>query len=306
MAGSLALEEMKKMGKRAEHMSALDVALMGRMMASEDDTESLTVDREDEDWNRVVSAVKSGGPKSWFAKKVDFTFHEAHFLGRVGYSVRGGVVPLFDGAAIDLSAAELEAEDPKKAEPDARMGNPAGNKNWIVGHGGLLVLAPIGTDHVVPVVTGQVIVTEKGLVTEAEKPLRFQRGDESVRANRLELSDQIAVLYGIQVEKGGEDLSGRYRTEAVLTGKGLELIPDVQQKAPETEEIQETPVNQAIENVNNVITDIAALAAPDAAVHLGDENKNVTVDFSASSIAFDVNSEETSLDEEEDPCGQRL
>lgn len=329
MAGSLALEKMKGMGNQAENMSALSVALMGRVMASENDTESLQVDREDKDWNQVISSVKSGGPKSWFAKKVDFTFHEAHFLGRVGYSVRGGVVPLFDGAAIDLSVAELEAKDPKKAEPDARMGSPAGNKNWIVGRGGLLVLAPVGTNNVVPMVTGQVIVTEKGLVTEAQKPLRFQKGEEVVKADRLELSDQIAVLYGIQVEKDGEDVSSRYRTEAVLTGQGLQLVPDGQGYVPgeETQEqeqgntpggegIQETPVNKTLEQINNGVTEILNQVSPEGKLQIGAAKEGnqeeagtgfgMVMDSATSTVMAGFNTEEKSSEDDEDPLWTQI
>lgn len=295
MAGSLVREEMKKMGKPAANMSALSVALMGHALASQEDGPAIQVDTEDEDWKTVVSTVKSGGPKSWFAKKVDFTFNDAHFLGRVGYSVQGGVVPLFDGAAIDLSVADLTAKDPKKAEPDPKMGNPAANQNWIVGRGGLLVLAPIGTESAIPVITDQVIVTEKGLVTEATKPMHFKKGEQEIEAQRIELSDTIAVLYGIQVKRDGADESERYRTEAVITGAGLTLVPDGEGYAPQNEQsaqepegIQVTPVNETMEAIADVVSDVTNLVSDEGRIEVGIAKEDADTEEGGFGAVFDA------------------
>lgn len=238
MAGSLAVEKLNKMGKASGKMSALEIAALGKQLASGEQMTGLQMDADDADWKEVVTRAKSKGPGSWFASKVDFTLNGAHFLGKVGYSVYADVVPLFDGAALDLGGAGLEAVNPKKAEPNPALGSPASYKNWIVGTGGLLVLAPVGADNVVPVRTGEVVITEKGLTAQAEKPMEFRMGNKTVRSERMDFSDQVAVLYDVKVLEDGVEKEGKYRTEAALDGEGLCLFERPVQEAEPGEEPQ--------------------------------------------------------------------
>lgn len=133
MAGSLAAKQISKMGKNGENLSALEVAVMGKHLASGKEATRLDMDAGDADWQVLVDQALSKKPGSWFASKVDFRLNGAHFLGKVGYPVSGAVIPLFDGAALDVRDSQLIAQDKKKAEPDEQLGSPSLYKNWVVG-----------------------------------------------------------------------------------------------------------------------------------------------------------------------------
>lgn len=265
MAKSLAAEQLEKTGKGGSRLSALEVAALGKRLASKQSNPGMEagtrmdVDYQDEDWKQISAKAKSGGPGSWFASKVDFTLNGTHFLGKVGYSVQGGVVPLFDGAALDVSGAELTAEKPEKAQADSRMGSPASYRNWVTGKNGLLVLAPVGEDNAVPMQTGDIIITEKGLVAEAQKSITFYRDGRSVSAERLEICDQVAVLYGVKVEEGGRDTSDRYQEQAGLNQTGIFLYPlpeaAAEEEVSKMPERAPTKIDQALDVVQNLTAD---------------------------------------------------
>ena len=223
-SGSLAQEELKKYGDSASNMSALEVAAMGKYLEqlSNDDVSpaKLEMDPDDEDWNPMIEEAKGGGPRSWFASKVDFTLNSAHFLGKLGYSVHAGVVPLFDGAAIDLKFADLKAEKPANAKADPIQGEPTSYKNWITGTGGMLVLAPANMDNVIPVRMEKVTVTEEGVTGTAEKPMTFHNAARTVTATGLVLNKDRIKLVGVQETVHGEKDHKQDR-DAVITGEGI-------------------------------------------------------------------------------------
>lgn len=102
--GSLAAKQMGKMGKSSEKMTALEVATLGKQLASgKGAMVSLMMDPADPDWQEAMRRAKSTRTGNIFASRVNFTLAGTPFVGRVGYSVKGGVVPLFDGAALDLN-----------------------------------------------------------------------------------------------------------------------------------------------------------------------------------------------------------
>lgn len=290
MAGSLAVEKLNKMGKASGKMSALEIAALGKQLASGEQMTGLQMDADDADWKEVVTRAKSKGPGSWFASKVDFTLNGAHFLGKVGYSVYADVVPLFDGAALDLEGAGLEAVNPKKAEPNPALGSPASYKNWIVGTGGLLVLAPVGADNVVPVRTGDVVITEKGLTAQAEKPMEFRMGNKIVRSERMEFSDQVAVLYDVKVLEDGVEKEGKYRTEAALDGEGLCLFERPIQEAEPGEEPQPAAFPEREQglpgNVADAVADLAGQQGMDNPILLGNEKESEEDDDGADAEGF--------------------
>ena len=238
--GSLAAKQMGKMGKSSEKMTALEVTTLGKQLASgKGAMVSLMMDPADPDWQGGMRRAKSTRTGNIFASRVNFTLAGTPFVGRVGYSVKGGVVPLFDGAALDLNGTSLTAEDPKKVTvPDPFLGSPAVHKNWVVGSGGLLVLAPVGADNVVPAVTEHVVVTERGLSARAVKSMSFQQGKREIRAEEVTVSDQVALLKGLQVTEDGEDRTADYMDQAVVTGAGIGLLPasarpsGIQEKEP--------------------------------------------------------------------------
>lgn len=233
-------------------LSALEIAVMGknRALGSQELTK-LEINAADEDWQPLILKAKQGGPKSWFASKVDFTFNSARFSGKVGYPVQGEVIPLFDGAAMDVSDAEMKAEDTKTAKADPHMGAPSAYKNWVIGSGGLLVLAPVGADNVIPVRTGNFIVTENSIFVEAAKDMEFHMGNDTVSASRMDLNKEMAVLYDIHVSREGNDKSKEYQEIAAISKEGISLFP-----VPKP--IQEMPRRSpdAIENVGNLFQQI--------------------------------------------------
>lgn len=223
MADSLAVKEISKMGKKGENLSALEVAVMGKHLASGGEITQLNMDARDSDWQVLVDQALSKREGSWFASKVDFRLNSAHFLGKVGYSVSGAVIPLFDGAALDVRGSQLIAQDKKKAEPDEQLGSPSLYENWVIGNNGLLVLAPVHADNVIPVPVHRVVITEKGLAAEGRKSMDFQVGNQSIHAESITFTDKMAALYGIQVQKDGKDESEKFLDEAWLDGEGIYL-----------------------------------------------------------------------------------
>ena len=238
MAGGLAAERLKQMENR-DRMSALDVALLGKSLTEGEDSIRNIAIEEDEDWQLLKNQAKSGGVGSWFASKVDFTLNGTRFLGKIGYSVKGGVVPLFDGAAVDLKPSALIGQDPKKQsgkkkKPDEPAA-PAGAKNIAQGMGGMLVLAPMKAANAAVMRMDQIVVTEKGLVGSAKKKMSFRLADGTrVQAGRIEISDQIAVIYDVSVEENGEEKLEKYRTEAIITDQGIGLFPNPAASLQET------------------------------------------------------------------------
>lgn len=226
-----------------DRMSALDMALYGKAMASEEDVVGSNVDFEDEDWKMVVETAKSGGVGSWFASRVDFRVNGTRIRGKKGYSVSGGVVPLFDGAAIDLKKARLKAPKQNEAKSDSIGGSPDEYQNWVEGTGGQLVLAPFNTQNVVPFRMDQVVVTEKGIMGKSDKSFRFVRGDEEITGSSLVLRGDYAVLYGVRAEKGNE--KEEVHEHAAVTRAGLRLyyLPKPEEESGQKtvpEEIEET------------------------------------------------------------------
>lgn len=60
-----------------------------------------------------------------FSSSVDIDFNGTHITGKIGYQVRGGAVPLFDGVVLDLTpagmTAEKEGNDRQKIVPSGRI-----------------------------------------------------------------------------------------------------------------------------------------------------------------------------------------
>lgn len=303
MASSLAVEELKKNKGAAGQMSALEVAALGKNLALGETVTKLDMDPMDEDWQVVVSRAKSKGPGSWFASRVDFYLNGSHFLGKVGYSVEGGVIPLFDGAALDVSGAGLHAENPKKAEPDARMGNPAGYKNWVTGKDGLLVLAPVNADNVIPVRTGEILITERGLAAGAQKDLTFTVGNKKIQGERLDFSDQIAVLYGVSVEEDGRQAGKKYRTEAVIDGEGVSLFPALGDTPEDTLSQMPGRETSRLGNAVNAILDLPGPTRQNADAQNSEEEEEESgflwVDRASSSVTFRKDIALTEEEEEE-------
>lgn len=214
-------------GKISSHqLSALEVATMGKKRALGGQTPvKLEMDAADEDWKPLVLLAKQNGPRSWFASKVDFTLNSARFVGRVGYPVQGDVIPLFDGAAMDVRDAEMTARKPKEAEADPRMDSPSSYKNWVIGSGGLLVLAPVNADNVIPVRMEKMIVTEKKVVASANKHVEFYKENAKISAEEIVLNDQEITLNAIEVKHGEIDKSKDYQETAAINQEGISLFP---------------------------------------------------------------------------------
>ncbi len=257
MAGSKAVEKIKQMGNSGKKMSALEIAALGKSLASGGQSTALEMDAEDQDWNVTVSRAKSGGPGSWFASKVDFTLNGSQFLGKVGYSVEGGIVPLFDGAALDLQGADLQSVNPKKAVPDSKLGNPSAYKNWIIGKGGLLVLAPVGADNVVPMPVEDMVITEKGLTAKSEKPVDFTMGQTEVHGESLDFCADIGVLYGVKVREHGVEQPGKYREEAAVSGDGIRIFLDPDYTEQTMPDRETSKANTFLEETTKLVQELA-------------------------------------------------
>lgn len=312
--GSLAAKQMGKMGKSSEKMTALEVATLGKQLASgKGAMVTLMMDPADPDWQEAMRQAKSTRTGNIFASRVNFTLAGTPFVGRVGYSVKGGVVPLFDGAALDLNGASLMAEDPKKAaEPDPLLGSPAAHKNWVVGRGGLLVLAPVGVDNVIPAVTEHVVVTEQGLSARAVKSMSFQQGKREIRAEEVTVSDQVALLKGLQVTEDGEDRTSSYLDQAVVTGAGIGLLPAPSQSA--SSGIQEKEPARAGKKLEQVIETAVSLTGIRGELRVGAAKEDPETESEGQRTGFGVrfdpdtmsvdagyNSDPISSVEEEDP-----
>lgn len=229
-----------------DRMSALDMALFGKALASEEDVIGSSVDFEDKDWKMIEETAKSGGVGSWFASRVDFRVNGTRIRGKKGYSVGGGIVPLFDGAAIDLKKAKMTAPKKNQAESDPIGGSPDKYQNWVVGTGGQLVLAPSGVQNVVPFRMDQIVVTEKGVMGKADKSFRFIRGDEEITGEGLVLKGNYAILYGVEAKKEHENEPVHNCTSiASITGAGLQLyyVPK-----PKEETEQETTPEETVQD----------------------------------------------------------
>lgn len=220
--GSRLMDASKQLSSaERDRMSALDMALYGKAMASEEDVVGSSVDFADEDWKMVEEIARSGGVRSWFASRVDFNVNGTRIRGKKGYSVGGGVVPLFDGAAIDLKKARMKAPKPEDARSDPIGGSPEDYQNWVEGTGGQMVLAPMGVQNVVPFRMDRIIVTEKGVMGTADKSFRFVRGSEEITGDSLILKGNYALLYGVSAKK--EDREEPVHNHASLTRAGLQL-----------------------------------------------------------------------------------
>lgn len=222
-----ATQTMQPKGKSSSHqLSALEVATMGKKRALGGRAPvMLEMDAADEDWKPLVLLAKQNSPGSWFANKVDFMLNSARFIGRVGYPVKGDVIPLFDGAAMDVSDAEMTAKKPKEAEADPRMDSPSSYKNWVIGSGGLLVLAPANADNVIPVRMEKMIVTEKKVVASANKHVEFYKKNAKISAEEIVLNDQEITLNAIEVKHGEIDKSKDYQETAAINQEGISLFP---------------------------------------------------------------------------------
>jgi hypothetical protein len=228
------------MGDSASNMSALEVAAMGKflhaqkMSMEQDESASavqLEMDAKDRDWQPLIEEAKGTwqGVGSLFAKKVDFTLHGTHFLGKAGYSVKAGVVPLFDGAALDLKFAKLEATKTQDVPP--------GFENWVEakGSGGMLVLAPVGMDNVVPISMEDVVVTEQGLSGSAKKHMEFRAGQHRLTAESLSLSTEAAQLFGVTETEDAQSEPVK-RQSAKITGQGITVTKAAEPQGKQEEQ----------------------------------------------------------------------
>ena len=254
----------QEQGQSTADMSALEVAAMGKLLqqqaAGDNEAAMLEMNSKDKDWAQLIQEAKSArGMKGWFAKNVNFTVNDIPFVGKVGFPVQAGVVPLFDGAAIDLRYAMLMAENPQKTqETDELQGAAATHKNWITGSGGMLVLAPVGMDNVVPFAMDQLTVTEQGITGRVKKNMEFHNRQKhlSIEAsglvlnkNMVELSDAKEVTTGETTERKAAkvmvwDGGVKVETEKAPAPKTLQEAASVTMKS---EEIQTDAAQEAVE-----------------------------------------------------------
>ena len=272
-AGFLAREKMKKGGDSASKMSALEIAAMGKYMQQmqNDDVSpvKLEMDASDADWNPLIEEAKKGGMSSWFASKVDFYVNHAKFLGKLGFSVKAGVVPLFDGAAIDMKFANLKAEKPDdNATPDPKQGNPKAHKYWVTGTGGMLVLAPTNMDNVIPVSMKKVTVTEDGVTGEAEKPITFRNKNQTVTATGIVLNKDEATLVGAKETSNGNDVTPQDVT-AKITGEGVKF-----EQQANTAPTQTTTAATEQTTQSSALGDVTSNDVPNNAVPNNDASNN--------------------------------
>ena len=78
---------------------------------------------------------------------------------------------------------------------------------WVIGSGGLLVLAPVNADNVIPVRMEKMIVTEKKVVASANKRVEFYKENAKISAKEIVLNDQEITLNAIEVKHGEIDKS---------------------------------------------------------------------------------------------------
>lgn len=78
---------------------------------------------------------------------------------------------------------------------------------WVIGSGGLLVLAPVNADNVIPVRMEKMIVTEKKVVASANKRVEFYKENAKISAKEIILNDQEITLNAIEVKHGEIDKS---------------------------------------------------------------------------------------------------
>lgn len=219
------MEKNDKKGRKS--LTAQEMAVMSRQQnagaeSAEDDTLTL------EDDTTASRRASGFGFFSWvgglFSDDIAFWFHGTQIKGKDKHQVRGGPVPLFKGAVLDLTPASMEGRisgDRQEAYPWSKGGTPA-----------KIVLTPVGsgfiTEHKVD--RFEMRAPKNGEVdsfsAEIGEPVSYQLGDGEKLEARGALLDQEKVTL-----ENPRLASGREFESAVINEDGIVLADRSQEEA---------------------------------------------------------------------------
>lgn len=243
--------------KGSKSLTAQEMAVMTRQNSREQEDDDRETGNEEDDTlsledDTAASKRASGfGFFSWvgglFSDDIAFWFHGTQIKGKDQHQVRGGPVPLFKGAVLDLTPASMEgsiSREEQKVYPWHKGGTPA-----------KLVISPVGsgfiTEH--PVQNFMMKAPKNGEVdtfeAEISVPVSYNLGNgDKLEAQGARLDKEQLVLENPKLESGGE------LENAAINESGITLV----QKAQESQNPEESKesLQEAVESGEvTVVTD---------------------------------------------------
>lgn len=271
--------------KGSKSLTAQEMAVMTRQNSREQDDERETNNEADdtlslEDDTTASKRASGFGFFSWlgglFSDDIVFWFHGTQIKGKDRHQVRGGSVPLFKGAVLDLTPASMEGSisgDEQKAYPWSKGGTPA-----------KLVISPAGsgfiTEHLVE--NFMIKAPKNGEVdtfeAEISGPVSYGLGNgDKLEAQGARLDQEQMVLENPRLE------SGRELEHAAINENGIILS----QKPEQAASVESSQIIDTQESVTNQENEQAVDKEND------DEEERTYIDFANREIS--IAGEEQSL-----------
>lgn len=194
----------------------------------------------------VKAEQRSVGFFGWFKRlfsdKVDFSINGTQITGKNGYQARGGVVPLFSGAVLDLIPADLTARVDNENEDQLATGT-----------GAKLVVAPTNKDFMIEILLDEVTVrkTKSGneiITGQAKKSVEIEyENNKKLKGEDVNITDaqNIEFISPTVITANGTEAV----QEAIINESGLQIIetstpanrePERPESAEETAKTAET------------------------------------------------------------------
>lgn len=199
-----------------------------------------------------------------FASRVSFQVHGTQLEGKDGQELsQAGVVPLFAGAALDLSASSL-------------IGNKRNGMVWAEGHHARLALSPEGTNaaellHVEDIWIGlknERDPSSASVIFSTNQPVSLGDDRYSLKAQMLFMTEEEETikLVGAEVRNQEGDIvasSGlaRITADGVLDGDRQDLFQKAAQKEAE-EQQQETQQSQEEQKTEELAEEVTEQPVP--------------------------------------------
>lgn len=217
---------------RKGSLSAQDRTVLSRMKAEQtvpDELEDTTTQSQ----RAADENIGFGGRiDRFFSRSVEIHFNGTTIKGKNGYQVRGGVVPLFPGAVLDLTPAFLRGRIDWEKNQYADM--EAGGKPKVM-------LSPVGTNFLTEHEVDDMVLGRTSRQKDAvwfnavvDKPVEYQHGSGTkVRGIGLIVRRNSVSILDPSIEKSGQE-GPRDLEEAAINERGLEIREQPQAAADTT------------------------------------------------------------------------
>lgn len=304
-------------------LSAQEMAVLTRELGYDEafNGEELGEDRQDKvvklDDNTTASMAadkENVGFFGWigrlFSSSVDIDFNGTHITGKIGYQVRGGAVPLFDGVVLDLTPAGMTAEkagnDRQKIIPADRIGGKA-----------KLILSPKNNYFITEnrIDNFEISAPKKGEVdnfkAQINHPVSYDIGeDKRLQADSANVDrEQVQLINPVVIngEKPKELLSANITSEGIAIQESPETEVQVEnhQERPQpevqVENHQENPdPGTATDEEDNIEETQDGIDIGDAMVAVNLEDKTFSITWGKFWSSDDEDEEETEGMEDEE------